>query len=41
MALNPGMADTTIAWTHEVEEALDRARTSARHVLVDFTAAPL
>ena len=30
-----------IAWTHNLEEALKDARSRRRHVLVDFTAAPM
>jgi hypothetical protein len=30
-----------IAWTHNLEDALKEARSRHRHVLVDFTAAPM
>jgi hypothetical protein len=30
-----------IEWTHNLEDALKEARSSQRHVLVDFTAAPM
>jgi hypothetical protein len=30
-----------IAWTHSLEAALTEARSRKRHVLVDFTAAPM
>jgi hypothetical protein len=30
-----------IAWTHNLEDALKDARSRQRHVLVDFTAAPM
>ncbi len=32
---------TTITWTQSLETALDEARKLKRHVLLDFTAAPL
>ena len=32
---------TTITWTQSLETALDEARRLKRHVLLDFTAAPL
>jgi hypothetical protein len=30
-----------IAWTHKLEDALKEARPRQRHVLIDFTAAPM
>jgi hypothetical protein len=30
-----------IEWTHSLEDALEEARSRLRHVLVDFTAAPM
>ena len=33
--------DIDIAWTHNLEDALPKARSQQRHVLVDFTAAPM
>jgi thiol:disulfide interchange protein len=30
-----------IAWTHNLENALQQARSQQRHVLLDFTAAPM
>jgi hypothetical protein len=30
-----------IAWTHKLEDALKEAQSRQRHVLVDFTAAPM
>jgi hypothetical protein len=30
-----------IAWTHNLEDALQQARSRQRHVLLDFTAAPM
>jgi hypothetical protein len=30
-----------IAWTHNVDSALDQARKEQRHVLIDFSAAPM
>lgn len=30
-----------ITWTHNLEDALKEARSRQRHVLVDFTAAPM
>jgi hypothetical protein len=30
-----------IAWTHNLEDALTEARPRQRHVLIDFTAAPM
>jgi hypothetical protein len=39
------MANTTsaasVAWTHDFEPALTRAKSLQRHVLLDFTAAPM
>lgn len=32
---------TGIAWEHDFDRALDRARTERRHILLDFTAAPM
>jgi hypothetical protein len=28
-------------WTHNLEQALEEARSRGRHVLVDFSAAPM
>lgn len=30
-----------IAWTHNLERALEEARSRRRHVLLDFSAAPM
>jgi hypothetical protein len=30
-----------IPWTHNLEDALNEARRRQRHVLIDFTAAPM
>jgi hypothetical protein len=30
-----------IVWTHNLERALEEARSGRRHVLVDFSAAPM
>lgn len=34
------MPDTSINWERDVDAALERARTSSRPILIDFTAAP-
>jgi hypothetical protein len=34
-------ATASIPWTHEFESALTRAKERQRHVLIDFTAAPM
>jgi hypothetical protein len=31
----------SIAWRKDVENALDEARTQGRHLLLDFSAAPM
>jgi ribulose-5-phosphate 4-epimerase/fuculose-1-phosphate aldolase len=31
----------TIAWKHDLDEALNLARQQQRHVLLDFSAAPM
>jgi hypothetical protein len=31
----------SIAWEHDLERALDSARAQQRHVLLDFSAAPM
>jgi len=33
-------AKETIAWTHDVDQALEKARKNGRLVLFDFSAAP-
>jgi hypothetical protein len=30
-----------IAWTHDLDQALAEARATKRHVLLDFSAAPM
>ena len=35
------MAETRISWTNNLEEALTRARSERRNVLLDFSAAPM
>jgi hypothetical protein len=32
---------TGIHWEHDFDRTLERARTDARHVLLDFSAAPM
>ena len=39
MAMTPQTKDT-IPWTHDVDQALERARKAGRLVLADFSAAP-
>jgi hypothetical protein len=34
-------ASSSIAWTHDLDSALTHARASQRHILLDFTAAPM
>ena len=34
-------AAASIPWTHDFESALTRAKEQQRHVLIDFTAAPM
>jgi hypothetical protein len=35
------VASKEIAWTHDFDEALDEARRTKKHVLLDFSAAPM
>jgi len=32
---------TTVTWTNDFDQALEQAREKHRHVLLDFTAAPM
>ena len=34
------MAESAITWTNDLDQALTRARSEQRNVLLDFTAAP-
>ena len=34
-------ASTQINWTHDFDRALNQAREQQRHVLLDFSAAPM
>ena len=36
-----GVQGHSITWEHDVDRAIDKARTDQRHVLVDFSAAPM
>jgi hypothetical protein len=36
-----GVQGSSIAWEHDVDGAIDKARADQRHVLVDFSAAPM
>ena len=34
------MAESTISWSNDLDQALSRARSEQRNVLLDFSAAP-